>query len=226
MGYFLLVFAALFVLRELPILGGVFRIPLVGFFLSAMVVSAVVAAAGTRLTARAKLQRELRDLGTVDTPRMRGKLGRLLLASGRAAQAVEPLGEAAEAEPDNVEWHFRLGSALLGSGDAREALASLERAAELSESHAYGGVLMKLAEAAHRIGDGPRALEALGRFERLQGVTPESAFRRGLALRALGQKPEALAAFAQVSVQAGKAPKYQRAEARAWAARALLARLF
>lgn len=226
LGYFLLVFAALFVLRELPILGGLFRIPLLGFFLAALVTSALVARAGALLAARAKLRSQVRELGTVDTPQMRGKLGRLLLQSGRAARAVAPLREAVEADPANVEWHYRLGSALLATGQAAEALSALERAAELQEGHAYGAVLLQLAQAAQLSDRAELALAALERFERLQGPTAEWAYRRGRTLKALGRAAEAREAFASLAGHVRRAPKYQKAEARGWAARGLWARLF
>jgi len=226
LGYFLLVFAALFVLRELPILGGIFRIPLLGFFLAAIVVSWGVARVGAALSARAKFTGQLRELGTVDTPQMRGKLGRLLLQSGRAREALEPLAEAAAADPQNVDWQFRLGCAHLATGEARAALPFLERAIDLNARHAYGGALLKLAEAQHLAGEGQAALAALDHYERLQGPTAESAFRRGLALKGLGAREEARAAFDTVAEHVRSAPRYQKAEARSWAARAVWARWF
>lgn len=220
LAYFLGVFAALFVLRQLPLVGGLFQVPILGFFLAALVVSALVARGGTWLTQRNKLQRQLRELGEVDTPQRRGKLGRLLLQSGRPAQALEPLREAIAEDPETVDWHYRLGMALLRTGEVDEAVTTLQRARELDEGFAYGGVLLQLAAAAQAQGDFDLALDALARFEILQGPTPEQTYRRGLALKAKGDSTEAKAAFAAVPAFVARVPKYQRAEARAWGLRA------
>jgi len=226
LGYFLLVFVALTLLRQVPVLGGLFRIPLFGLFLAALVVSALVARAGEALASRSKLQRQLRELGEVDTPQRRGKLGRLLLANGRAAQAIEPLRDAVAQDPETVDWHYRLGMALLQTGQATEAVELLKHARELDDSFAYGGVHLQLSEALGLVGEGEEALACLDRFEVLQGVTPESAFRRGRTLKLMGRKAEAREVLGSVSAVAGKVPKYQRGEARGWAWRAFLAKWF
>lgn len=220
LGYFLLVFVALTLLRQVPVLGGIFRIPLFGFFLAAVVVSVVAARAGEALASRNKMQRQLKELGEVDTPQRRGKLGRLLLANGRAAQAVEPLRDAVAQDPETADWHYRLGMALLQTGAADEAVESLKDARSLDESFAYGGVHLQLSEALDAVGEGEAALESLDRFEKLQGVTPESAYRRGRVLKGLGRIAEAKAALGSVASLASGVPKYQRGEARIWAWRA------
>ncbi|MCB9915343.1 MAG: tetratricopeptide repeat protein [Planctomycetes bacterium] len=225
LGYFLLVFAALALLRAVPVVGELFRVPLFGFFLAAALVSALVARVGDELTRGRKLTNELTRLGAVDTPHNQGKLGRLLELSGKPARAVAPLEAACDGEPEVAEWPYRLGRAQLALGRLEPALAALERARELDEEHAYGDVLLSLAEARRRHGDARRALDVLGRFEVLHGPSPESAFRRGQAHAALRDAQAAKAAFAEVSTLAANAAKYQRADARRWAAKAFFARL-
>jgi len=226
LGYFLAVMAALVVLREVPVVGAIFRIPVLGFFAAAAVVSAVVARAGTWYGARRRLARQVRELGQVETPAMRGKLGRLLLQSGRPREAVAPLEEAAAGDPESAEWRYRLGQARLESGDLAGGLAGLEEALALDERHAYGEVMLRASEARRRAGDAAGALAAAERFEALQGPSPRSAYRRGEALRDLGRGDEARAAFEAVGRLAREVPGYQRREALGWSARALRARLF
>jgi hypothetical protein len=80
-------------------------------------------------------------------------------------------------------------------------------------------------EAWQAVGEGAAALAAVERVERSHGPTPESAYRRGLALRSLGRRSEARAAFAEVPRAAAQVARYQRGDARRWQARATLARL-
>ena len=224
-GFFLLALAALAVLRELPVVGGIFRIPLVGFYLAAIVVSAVLAWWGSRAVDRGRFQRMRRELGQTDTPHNRGKLGSLLLAQGRHRQAIPHLEAAVEGDPDEVDWPYRLGVALLEAGKPGEAVAPLERAVELQEGHAYGAALLRLSEALLRSGRAAEALEVVRRFERGYGETPESAYRRGVAAREAGRKDEAQASFQRVPELASSAARYQRSEARWWAWKAFWARL-
>lgn len=224
LGYFLAVMAALVLLREVPVVGAIFRVPVLGFFAAAAVVSALVARAGTWFAGRRRLAQQVRELGQVETPAMRGKLGRLLLQSGQARAALEPLAEAVEGDPGSAEWRYRLGQARLETGDLAGGLASLEEALALDERHAYGEVLLRTAEARRAAGDAEGSLGAAERFEALQGPSPRSAFRRGEALRALGRREEARAAFEAVGRLAREVPGYQRREASGWAARALWAR--
>jgi len=226
LGYFFLVFVAMIVLRQVPIIGGVFRIPLFGFFLSAAVVSALVARGGLFLSERHRIGRDIREIGAVDTPHNRGRLGRLYLLNGRPRVAVGHLEAAVEGEPDEVEWQYRLGDALASSRQHTRAIQAFERAAELNEQHAYGQVLTKLANSHRASGDPDSALAVLDRFEVLHGPTPESACRRGLCLKALGRKDEASRALASVGALVAQAAKYQRAEAYRWGFKAALARLF
>lgn len=225
LGFFALVFAALVLLRQLPFLGGLFAVPLLGFYLAAVLVSLGLAWWGRRALDRSRFARMRRDLGQTETPRNRGKLGTLLLIQGRPHQAVPHLAAAAEGDPDEVEWHYRLGCALLRSGRAGPASEALGRALELSEEHAYGAALLRLAEALTAQGRAEEALAVLERHARAYGETPEGCFRRGLAARAAGRAGEAREAFARVPGLAARAVRYQRAQARWWALRALLARL-
>ena len=63
------------------------------------------------------------------------------------------------------------------------------------------------------------------RFERNHGPNPESAYRRGLALRQLGRKDDAARALAEVGDLAGKTVGFQKKGVWTWVLRAQLARI-
>jgi tetratricopeptide (TPR) repeat protein len=148
-----------------------------------------------------------------------------LLAGGKPAKAVPHLQNAVEGEPEVTEWRFRLGMAQLALGQNAEALASLGRAAEMDEEYGYGAVQLRLSEAHLAAGDPEQALAHLDVFDRNHGPNPESAFRRGQALKKAGRRQEASESFARVGDLARSAAKFQRREAQKWAFRATLARL-
>jgi Flp pilus assembly protein TadD len=225
-GYFILVFVVLYVLRHVPGIGELFRIPFLGFIIA----SALVSLAISWSTVRAMDSRRARVLeshlrGTVETPHNQGKLGTLLLAQGRARKSIPHLERAVAGEPEIAEWSYRLGTAFLRARRHGDAVTALSRAAELDEEHAYGSVLLRLAQAQRAAGDGEGSLTTLQRFERNHGPNPESAFRRGLALKTLGRKVEARAAFSEVSKLAAHAARFQRKEQRGFVVRALLERM-
>jgi tetratricopeptide (TPR) repeat protein len=224
-GFFLVVFLALQILRVLPVVGPIFQIPFLGFWGAAILISLAASRWATLALDRRGLSRRIRDLGFVDTPHNQGKLGSLLVGGRRYGAAIPPLEKAVEGEPDVAEWRYRLGLAHLGCRRPREAAEALAAAAALDEEHAYGAVLMRLAEARLKVGDIQGAIEALDRRDRNHGPDPESAYRRGRALKALGRPDEARASFAEVSKLARRAAGFQRAEARKWAALAVLARV-
>jgi len=223
-GFFALAWVLTSVLQALPGIGFLFR----GFFAFWLVLIAL--SLGLERLARAarrrrRLDSELRALGNVESAHNQGKLGSLLLAHGRPARAVEPLRRAGEGEPETAEWHYRLGQALLRLGRTEEALAPLERAAAIDAEHAYGGVQLSLSEACLELGRWDAALEHLATFERNHGPSPESACRRGLALKGAGRRDEARRAFSEVSALARASARYQRKDHRRWVVRAHLAKL-
>lgn len=222
-GCFLLVLLATSLLRGVPgigsILGGFY-----GFWIVTIALSLALARLASIATRRRKLAAEARRLGEVESAHNQGKLGSLHLAYGRAARAVTPLERAVAGEPDVVEWRYRLGQALLRSGRAREALAPLEAAAAVEPEHAYGAVQLALADARLRSGDAAGALAALELFERNHGASPESAYRRGQALRALGRRDQARASFREVAALARRAVRFHRSADRVWVLKSLVSR--
>jgi Flp pilus assembly protein TadD len=65
------------------------------------------------------------------------RLGTLLLANGRAEEAVVYLRRAAEIQPGDAEVHHALGDAEEKRGDPLEAVRQYQRAAELDASEPY-----------------------------------------------------------------------------------------
>ncbi len=197
-GYVLTVFALLWILSYVPVIGAVFRIPFVGFFLAAAILSIGIGWWTARVVERRRLRGQVREFGGVDTPHNRGKLGALYLASGRVRQALPHLERAAEGEPDRAEWHYRLGVARLLAHDANAAVLAFERAVATDPEHAFGAPRLRLAEARLAANDAQGSLEAAREFESRHGPTAESAYRAGSALRALGRRDEARAEFGRV----------------------------
>lgn len=223
-GFFLLAYVALRVLQAMPFVGPFFR-NVFAFW----IVCLGLGLALTRLSQVAVQRRRqgavMRELQAVDSPYNRGKLGALLLSQSRPAAAVPHLEQALAGDPESLEWGFRLGCALLAADRAADAVERLRAVAERDEEYAYGAVQLRLAEALTRSGRPDGALEALDRFDRNHGESPESAFRRGAALRASGARDPARAAFSRVPVLARNAAGFQRGQNRAWVWRAFLARL-
>jgi predicted Zn-dependent protease len=201
-------------------------VPLVGFWATAIVVGLVLKSAGGRLADGARSRAAERELLATDSPYQRGKLGSLLASRGSWRAATPHLEQALEGDPDTIEWPYRLGQAYLRTGRAEEALPLLERVVERDEEHGYGAAMLVLAETRAACGDDAGSLELLERLERNHGVSPESAYRRGAALKRLGRKDEARSALAEVGTAASEAAGAQRRGAAAWQFRALLARLF
>ncbi len=226
-GFFVLVVLLTSVLGELPVIGGLFRrTGCIGIWITAIGLSWFLSWWGERALRIGRDRARVRELLAVDNPHNRGKLGSLLLGQGRAQKALVHLEVAAEGEPDAPEWHYRLGCALLEVGRGQEAVQALEACVALDEEYAYGAAQMRYAEALAGAGRHEDALAALATQERNHGPTPESAFRRGKSHKALGDREQARAAFAEVGRLASGVAGYQRREASAWVARARLASWF
>ena len=222
-GFFAVVFVALIVLRQLPFVGGIFQIPFLGFYLAAIVVSVASARLGARLVDRRKFRKSVSALGEVDTPHNRGKLGALLAGDGRHKEALEHLEAARAHDPEVAEWAYRVGRSRLMLGDHVGAVEALTKSVELDEEHGYGEALRRLAEAQTKGGSFEEAISRLDRHDVIYGETPESAYLRGRAHQAGGDKAAAKAAFLKAPTLVAGVVKYQREGARVWAMKARLA---
>ena len=227
LGFFVVAWILSRVLAVLPLVGPFFaRTGILGVWVSAILLSWALTHYGSRAYRMRRDAAELRRLTAVDSPHNLGKAGTLLLAQGRNRRAIELLRRATQGEPDSAEWHWRLGSAYANRRLWEEARESLARCVAIDEEHAYGAPQLRLAEACLADGEPDAGLEAVARFERNHGPTPESAYRRGVIQKALGRKSEAASSLGEVAELAAQAVKYQRQSANAWVARAWWARLF
>ncbi|MEM7306192.1 MAG: tetratricopeptide repeat protein [Planctomycetota bacterium] len=225
-GFFVLALILSRVLGFLPIVGPLFaRTGIFGIWITALLLAWWLSAYGERMVQRRRDRAELRRLEAVDSPHNHGKAGSLLLAQGRAQRALPHLRQAFAGDPESAEWAYRLGDASLRAGRLDDAREALEHCVGLDEEHAYGAAQMRLAETLLAQGEEERSLEALKVVERNHGPSPESAYRRGLALKAQGRKDEAKAAFGEVSSLASQAVKYQKRAATSWVLRAWFAGL-
>ena len=123
-GFFILVFMLMGILQHVPIVGAVFRIPFLGFWVTAILLSVVLSRLAVRTVDRRRFTSLQRQLGAVETPHNQGKLGMLLLNQGQYRRAIPQLQRACEGEPDSAEWHYRLGCALLGARRPEDAIAT------------------------------------------------------------------------------------------------------
>ena len=224
--WFVAVLVLLNVLRLVPAVGRLFDVPFLGFFLAAALLSALTAWGGERLARRARAVRVRRELGAVDTPYQRGKLGAHLLAAGAAREAEGHLAQAAAGDPERLEWHYKLGCARLQVGKARDALAPLEHVVAREEEHAFGAALLRLAEAKTLLGDAAGALRELARFERNHGPLPESAWLRSRAHRRSGDSRAAKAACKETLLLQARATAFQKKAGREHALKAWFAQWF
>lgn len=197
MGRFLLFFAAVIfltrVLAGIPFVGRLFQIPFLGFWFTAILLSLVIARAGTEALDRRARKSLEKSLGAVDTPHHKGKLGALLLAQGRAKKAVPLFEAAAEGDPESLEWRYRLGLARLrAGGDPRAALDALDSVLAEDDEYAFGEAMLASARAAQAAGFPDNAAERVARFERDQGPSPESVLLRAEVLKGQGRRKEAM----------------------------------
>lgn len=220
LGYILLVLIVWRLLAFVPILGGSF----IGLWVAVLLTSAIVGRVGERLVVARRDAAQVRALEAVDSPHNHGKLGSLLLGRGRARAALPHLERAREGEPDSLEWQYRLALAYEGVGRREEARGVLNGLLAVDAEYAYGAAQLRAAALAQDAGEHARVLELLDTYDKNHGESPESAFRRGKALRASGQKEPAARSFERVGQLAREAARYQRGEAQAWALRAFFAK--
>jgi tetratricopeptide (TPR) repeat protein len=218
-GYLIAVILVGALLRQLPIVGHLFG-GLLGFYLTLLVVGAASAFLLERWRRRQKLASDLRNLAAVDSAHNRGKRGALLLAQGRAREALEPLEQAQREEPQRAEWAYRLAQAHQQLKQPAEALRLLEHVAGLDPEHGYGSVPLGRAEALLALARPAEALAVLRDYERGYGPSPHSALLGARAHRQLGEREQAQARLGEIGQLYGRLPAFQRKAQRPhlWAA--------
>ena len=225
--FFVSVFILTGFLAQLPLVGVLFRIPFLGFWFTALLVSAVAAKLGTEAVDAGARRRLERSLGAVDTPHHKGKLGALLLSQGKARRAIPLLAAASAGDPTSLELRYRLGEARLrAGGDPEGALEALDSVLREDEEYAYGGAMLRSVVASRAAGQWEGALERVKRLERNHGVTPESAMLRARTLRSAGEAEAAGRAFDEVAPLAAASGRGAASRTWTWRLRTMLARTF
>jgi tetratricopeptide (TPR) repeat protein len=134
-----------------------------------------------------------RAAGASGDPSHSVNLGRLLLARGRAAEAIAPFRHALAATPDRPEALLLLGQALRQIGAPREALQQLIRLAELQP--AKGSVFYALGLVYDDLRNWSGAIAAYGRCVELSPEMPEAHVNLGLALQQIGELARAISCY-------------------------------
>ena len=127
---------------------------------------------------------------------------RELLKSGKPADAVPLLGEAARLEPHNARLQHDLGLACLESGRPEEAAASLRRAALLDPR--YTDAHFRLGIALEKSGDPAGAIAAYDCATELLPSHTEAWFRAGALVFTMGHREEAAGCFRRAAATGPK----------------------
>lgn len=209
---FLIFFVAVFfltgLLAQVPLVGGLFRIPFLGFWFTAILLSAVLAKAGTEAVDAGRRRALERSLGSVDTPHHKGKLAGLHLSQGRARRALPLFREALEMDPESLEWRygFARAAAAVGGDERVRGLEVLEGLLAEDEEHGYGAAMLLAARLDHSLARHDAASERIARFERNHGPAPESALLRARVERARGNAAAEAAALDEAAALASSHP--------------------
>jgi len=125
-----------------------------------------------------------------------------LLATGRPADAIEPLRAAAELQPSNALIQHDLGLACLEAGRVPEAITALQTA--LAANPRYADAYFRLGIAWERLGDMGRAIFAYDRATELVPSLTEAWFRAGALVYTLGHRDEAIGCFRRAAATGPK----------------------
>lgn len=119
---------------------------------------------------------ELAERSGLSDPRIWHERAVCLLVDGNRATAAFCFDKVRETCPNEPEWEQEIGIELLAIGDNALALSAFNAVVDRHPERAYAWLLV--AQAAHRLGLGARAAEALERAERLRPAHPAIARER------------------------------------------------
>jgi len=135
------------------------------------------------------------------------------LRSGRPADAITPLRDAALLEPSNAIIQHDLGLACLDVGRIPEAIAALQRA--VAANPRYADAYFRLGIALEKQGEISRAIVAYDCATRLLPSLTEAWFRAGALVHELGHRDEAIGCFRRAAATGGKTSFGRLGKARA-----------
>src|SRR3984893_15499057 len=136
-----------------------------------------------------------------------------LLRTGRPADAIAPLREAALLQPSNPSILHDLGLACLEVGRIPDAIAALQRAVASNprDADAY----FRLGIALEKLGDIGGAIVAYDRATKLLPSLTEAWFRAGALVYELGHRAEPIGCFRRAAATGGKTSFGRLGKARA-----------
>src|SRR5271167_1811026 len=123
------------------------------------------------------------------------------LSSGRPADAIAPLRDAALLQPSNPIIQHDLGLACLEVGRVPDAIAALQRA--VASNPRYTDAYFRLGIALEKLGDIGGAIAAYDRATKLLPSLTEAWFRAGALAYTLGHRDEAIGCFRHAAVAGG-----------------------
>jgi tetratricopeptide (TPR) repeat protein len=136
-----------------------------------------------------------------------------LLRSGRPADAIAPLRDAALLQPTNSIIQHDLGLACLEVGRVPDAIAALQRA--VASNPRYSDAYFRLGIALEKLGNIRGALAAYDRATKLLPSLTEAWFRAGALVYTLGHREEAIGCFRRAAVTGSKTSFGRLGKARA-----------
>ena len=136
-----------------------------------------------------------------------------LLRTGRPADAIAPLHDAALLQPSNPVIQHDLGLACLEVGRAPDAIAALQRA--IASNPRYADAYFRLGIALEKLGDVGGAIVAYHRATELLPSLTEAWFRAGALVHTLGHSEEAIGCFRRAAATGGKTTFGRLGKARA-----------
>ena len=135
------------------------------------------------------------------------------LRTGRPAEAIAPLRDAALLEPFNPTIQHDLGLACLEVGRIPDAIAALQRAVAVNPR--YGDAYFRMGIALEKQGDIGGAIVAYDHATQLLPSLSEAWFRAGALVYELGHRNEAIGCFRRAAATGGKTSFGRLGKARA-----------
>ena len=151
----------------------------------------------------------------------KSELARLLIESGKHAQARDILRGIEEQMEHSAEYWSDLGACELALGRPEEGEQAMKRALLISPKVKYGQPYLKLAEALAKT-EPNRAIDYLQQFKDVNSSSCEAYYRLGTIYESLGKSAEAAEAYKECRQLYRTLPKYMKRHERKWALRASL----